>query len=396
MMNSLFLQLAVRLGQAALVGELVSGIALGLVVHGFAGSFPILSELTANEVFLAVTDLAVFFLMLLAGIELHPRKLMQGSGSSLAVAVGGMLVPLGLGCALAWWFLPASPQRIAQVLFVGVALAVTAVPVSIRVLMDLDLLESRVGRTIVSAAIFDDVLSLLLLAALTAAIQTGAWPSGAELAALGGRIALFFLLTVGIGGWLVPRAAPAVRRLIGEESELSALLILALGFAVLGEALDMHFILGAFLAGLFFTRNVATPEIYDDVRTKLSGLTTGFLAPVFFASIGLHLDLAAVTTVPVFLGLFLAAAFLGKLLGAGGVARLRGLGWRDSVAVGVGMSGRGMVELVIADVALRAGLFDVPDPPPPIVAGLFSAVVLMAVITTLATPLALRRLLARS
>lgn len=391
-----FGELSVRLGQAALVGELVSGIALGLVVHEFAGAFPVLSGLTANEVFLAITDLAVFFLMLLAGIELHPRKLVRGSSSSLAVAVGGMGVPLALGCGLAWWFLPASPQRVAQVLFVGTALAVTAVPVSIRVLMDLGMLESRVGRTIVSAAIFDDVLSLLLLAALTAAIQTGAWPGGAELAALVGRITLFFALTVGIGGWLVPRVAPAVRRMIGDESELSALLILALGFAVLGEALDMHFILGAFLAGLFFTRNVATDEIYEDVKTKLSGLTTGFLAPVFFASIGLHLDLVAVTTIPGFLGLFLVAAFVGKLLGAGGVALARGIGWRDSAAVGVGMSGRDMVELVIADVALRAGLFDVPDPPPPVVAGLFSAVVIMAVVTTLVTPIALRRLLARA
>jgi len=180
-----------------------------------------------------------------------------------------------------------------------------------------------------------------------------------------------------------------------EEFEFSFLLIVALGFGVLAEALDMHFILGAFSAGLFFGRRTINVMVYEDVRKKVTALSTGFLAPIFFASIGLHLDLSAVTAAPAFLLPLLVAAILGKGLGAGLPAVWSGASRREAAAVGVEMNARGAVELVIADIALRAGFFEGGLEENGAAEHMFSAVVIMAIVTTLMTPVLLKPLLSR-
>ena len=384
-------EIAVRLGQPTLVGELVAGIALGLVVAQSSGLFPVLSDLPENEVFLAITDLAIFFLMLFAGIELKPRELAQGSMTAFAVALGGFLVPLVSGFGFAWLFLPDSELKLVQALFVGTALAITAVPVAVKILIDLNQLDTRTGQTIVSAAIFDDVLSLVLLAVLLAVVRTGSFPGLADLLGLGARILVFFAITIALGLYLIPWLGRLLERAWIAEFELSAVLIMALTYAMLAEWLGLHFILGAFMAGLFFNRTTLDESRFEHVKTQVS---SGFLAPVFFASIGLHLDLIALAQVPLFVMLLVLVAFGGKLLGAGGVAWGLGLGARGATAVGIAMSGRGAVELIIADIALRGGVFSAPEPPPPVVENLYAAVVVVAVATTLLTPILLRRALA--
>ncbi|MEZ6097750.1 MAG: cation:proton antiporter [Pirellulaceae bacterium] len=389
-----FGEIAERCGQPALVGELLSGIALGVVVARFSETFPVLSELTENPVFRAVTDLGVFFLMLYGGVVMRPKDLAKASASSFFVAVCGLFFPLALGFWAGWSFLPDSDYRFAQSLFIGTALSITAVPVAIRVLMDLGKLESQVGRTIVSAAVFDDVLSLILLAALTAVAKTGELPEVRGMLLLGGNILLFFVISFLVGQFVFPHIGKLITRFQADEFELTVLLVFAMGFAMLAEALHLHFILGAFMAGLFFGRRSVGNDTYETVKSKVSGITTGFLAPVFFASIGLHLDTSAVLIIPGFLAMLVTIAFLSKMVGAGLSAYWTGLTRKDSLAVGIGMSARGAVELIIADIALRAGLFDHPKPPPPIVVHLFSAIVIVAVLTTIAIPIALRRLFA--
>lgn len=391
----IFGEFAVRLGQPALVGELISGIVIGVVVHSFPETFPGLVGLSDSEVFNALTDLGVFCLMLFAGLEMQPRELTKGSAVSVSVAVGGMLLPLGLGSGLGWLLLPDSSFRFAQSLFLGTALAITAVPVAIKILIDLNQLQSRVGQTIVSAAIVDDVLSLVLLSVLTALIRTGELMSLTAIALLAGKVLLFFALTTAIGVYLLPRLEPLVKRLMGSEIEFSLLMLVALGFAVLAELLEMHFIIGAFIAGLFFNVRTLPANTFQDVKGKVSGLTKGLLAPIFFASIGLHLDLGALTVIPMFVFLLVVIAVAGKLIGASLPAAAWGMSPRDSLAVGVAMSARGAVELIIADIALRAGLFSRPEPVPPVVAKMFSAVVIMAIVTTLITPVGLRLILPR-
>jgi len=186
--------------------------------------------------------------------------------------------------------------------------------------------------------------------------------------------------------------ARRVAALHGDEFEFSFLVLVGLAYSVLAEALPIHFLIGAFLAGLFFVRRTIDEEAYHDVFGKVSALTHGFFVPVFFASIGVHLEGRALLEAPFFLAALVLVATAGKLLGAGNPARLGGMSTRDALAVGVGMNARGAVELIVADVALRAGLFALPDPPHPIVSLLYSAVVITAIVTTLSTPIGLKRL----
>lgn len=390
LLTRVFGEVAVRLRQPPLVGELVAGIVLGLVVAQRASTFPVLADLTENEVFAALTDLGMFFLMLLAGVEMQPSELAKASGKSFAVAAGGMLIPLFTGLGLGWAFFPASDYKLAQSLFLGTALSITAVPVVVRVLMDMDLQESQMGRMIVSAAIFDDILSLVLLAVLTGIIETGSFPGWGGLGLLVLRVSLFFAIAFVLGKWVFPRAGRWITKLKADELEFSGLLVAALAYAWLAEYLGLHFIVGAFLAGLFMGRQTMGRKRYGEIKAKITGLTNGFLGPIFFASIGLHLDASAFTVVPVWVVVLVVVAFVTKLIGAGVPAYIVGLDRKDALAVGCGMSARGAVELIIADVALRAGLFDHPEPVPDLIAYLFSAVVIMAIATTLATPIALQ------
>lgn len=388
-----FGEIALRLGQPALVGELVSGILLGVAANHFSGHLWVMESLTENDAFIALTDLGVFFLMLLAGLEMHPRDVIKSSGGALLVAAGGMIVPIATGCLLAWFYIPPSEVRLAQVFFVGTALAITSVPVAVKVLIDLGQLHSKAGQIIVSAAIIDDVLSLVLLAMLTALIGTGEWPDAEGLLMMGGKVVAFFGITVGAGLVVLPWIGKQLGKLWIEEFEFSALLVVGLAFGILAEVLGLHFILGGFIAGLFFTRRIVSKRIHRDVKKKVGAITTGFLAPLFFASIGFHVDFQALAEVPVFVVLLIVVAAASKLLGSGITARMSGLSNHESMVVGVGMSGRGAVELIIADIAHRAGLFAYPDPPPPIISNLFSAIVLMAIVTTIAAPVGLRTLM---
>lgn len=389
----LFGELAERLGQPMILGELIAGIALGLTVHTWSETFPVLDALPHNQVFIAITDLSIFFLMLLAGLELHPRAMARGSGATFLIAIGGMLLPLATGIGIAWWFIPDSPYHLAQALFLGTALAVTAVPVSVRVLQDLKQLNGRIGRTIISAAVVDDMLSLALLALLTGVIENGSMPSAMGVVIVLVDVVLFFVIATLIGRYLFPLLGRLLKSAIAADFQFSALLIAALSYSLLAEALGMHFILGAFFAGLFFLRRTVAPEIFDNVKSKLTTCTNGLFAPLFFASIGMNLNLEAALSVPLFVLTLVVIAFFGKLIGAGVPAMMLGFNRREATAVGVGMSARGAVELIIADIALRAGLFVHPDPVPAIVANLFSAVVIMAVVTTVLTPILLRPIL---
>jgi Kef-type K+ transport system membrane component KefB len=337
----------------------------------------------------------MFFLMLFAGIEMQPHKILRYSRGAFMVAVGGLLLPLALGVGLGYMFLPETPLQTAQSLFLGTALAITAVPATVRILMDLGQLDTAVGQTIVSAAVFDDIFSLLLLGLLTGLILYGEPPGVAELALLIGKVVLFFAITGFVGLYVFPWGGRFMHLLKAQELEISAILVGAFFFAVLAELLAMHFIVGAFMAGLYFGQKTINLKSYNRIKNAISAMTFGFLAPIFFAAIGFNLDFSVLTEAPLFVALLILVAFAGKVLGAGGAARIAGFSRRDAANIGVGMSPRGAVELVIAGIALKAGLFATANGEPTIVNHLFSSVVMMAVVTTVLSPIILKRLFAK-
>lgn len=389
-----FGELAERATLPALVGELMAGIILGFLLQRFQGFAPTIWFAANGELFAGLADLGMFFLMLLAGIRMEPLDFAKSSGSAILIALGGMLVPVGAGFGLGILVLPDSSLKVAQCLFLGVALAITAVPVAVRIFMDLGALDSRVGKAVIAAAIWDDVLSLFLLALLLAAIGgdgTGAF-SFWHLLQVAGKVLLFFAVTIPVGLYFFPLVGRYFRHLSFPEVDFSMLLIGALAYGVFAEYMELHIIIGAFLAGMFFHPKIVDVEIYERVEQQMSGLTRGFLAPIFFVSVGFHLDLSSVGQVPAFVLTLILLALASKLIGSGFPAYWAGFSKRESVLVGVGMSGRGAVELIVAGVALDAGLFLQPTPPGAIVQSLFSAIVIMAIVTTVATPIALRLL----
>jgi Kef-type K+ transport system membrane component KefB len=389
-----FAELAERAKLPALVGELVAGIFLGLLLHRFQGLAPSIWFAANGDLFAGLADLGMFFLMLLAGIRMEPLDFATSSRSAIFIALGGMLVPVAAGFGLGILTLPDSSHKIAQCLFLGVALAITAVPVAVRMFMDLGALESRVGKAVIAAAIWDDVLSLFLLALLLAAIGgngTGAFSFGGLLPVIG-KVLLFFAVTLPVGLYVFPLVGRYFRYLSFPEVDFTMLLVGALAYGVFAEYMGLHVIIGAFLAGMFFHPKTVDAKIYDRVEQQMSGITRGFLAPIFFVSVGFTLDFSAVGQVPVFIVSLTLLALASKVIGSGFPAYWAGFSKRESILVGIGMSGRGAVELIIAGVALEAGLFSQPTTPDAIVQGLFSAIVIMAIVTTVATPIALRLL----
>lgn len=382
---------AQRLHQPVSIGELLAGAAVALALAAAPGLTAGFGPAPGGDVLPALAEAGVFVLLLRAGVEMEPAELARTAGTAGWVALGGSLLPLALGCALGWAVLPAGELKPAQTLILGTGLAISAVPVAARVLLEFGLLHQRVGEVILTAAVFDDVLALALLAAI-AGMVAGTPVTAQGLLLLVGQVGLFFAVAGLAGRWAIPRLWPWLHR-HGTGMTLSGLLVLAGAFGLLADALGLHAILGPFVAGLFFEQARVGRHAFEQAKHVLDTVAYGALGPLFFASIGLHLQADAVVQAPLFLLALLAIAVAGKVLGAGLAAHWAGLTPRESLAVGVGMSGRGAIEIVVADLALRSGAFEPPPGGDPIVESLFSALVIVAVATTLATPWLLRRVL---
>lgn len=391
-----FGEIAVRFGQPMLAGELFAGVLLGIGVANFDHFFPVLSELSHSTVFETIKDLGIFFLMLLAGIEMRPKDILSSARGASLIAAGGIILPMALGLGLAYVLLPDSNWKFIQMLYLGVALSVTAVPITIATLVELGQQRTKIGTTIVSAAVFDDLISLILLAILVSVLETGGSIELSSIFVLGGKVIVFLIVTGLVGHFIFPRIKKYTQNLKIKHIEFSILLGWAFAFSVFAELLGMHFILGAYAAGLFFSRETVDETIHDDIHVQVEAISVGLFAPIFFASIGMSINFTALTEAPMLVILVILAAFAGKLLGAGSAALAAGFSKRDSLAVGIGMNARGAIELIIASIALEAGVFSHPEPTPDVVTYLYSAVVLMAIVAALTSPIGMRAVLKRS
>jgi len=391
-----FGHLAEAIKLPAAVGQVLAGVVVALAGDGLGAYLPLLEGISSSPSVMGVGEAGIFFLLLYAGIEMKSAEISSHGVESVAVAVGGVVVPLATGFALAWYVLPDSDVRGIQAFVVGVALSISAIAVAAKVFLDFDLLHHRIGQTVIAAAVIDDIIGLVLLGMLTSMIATGSLPGMPAMMIVLLQVATFFGVTWLLGHKLSAVFWRLIERMNMPGMRLMALLAVAVVYGLFAEALGLHFILGPFMAGLYFEPENVGPDAYDETDLTVSTVTKRVLGPVFFASIGLLVDLRALVEVPGFLAVLLIVAMLGKLIGCGVPAYfLNGHNLREATAVGIGMSGRGAVELFIVSIAFQAGLFSLGDASDPILANLYSALILTAIITTALTPVLLRLVLRR-
>lgn len=382
--------LAVRISQPAVLGELLMGVVLGNVsLLGLQVFEPI-----ATDPFIDMfSRVGVIILLFEVGLESTVSQMLKVGVSALLVALLGVVTPFALGYGVVRWLLP--EQSIYVALFIGATLTATSVGITARVLKDLEKSQTPEARIILGAAVIDDVLGLVILAVVTGII--GAADRGTELAM--GDVALtllkavlFLVGSLVIGLWLSPRMFHLASLLKARMVLLAVALAFCFGLAWLADFIGLAPIVGAFAAGL-----ILDEVHYQDLQSKehhtLESLIhpiSYFLVPVFFVLMGMRTNLESFVAPGV---LTLAAvlsvvAVAGKLV-AGVGARGPGL---NRMAIGVGMVPRGEVGLIFASIGSQLTVKGekVVD------ANIFSAVVVMVILTTMVTPPVLKWALARS
>jgi Na+:H+ antiporter len=362
-------------GQMAMIGEILAGIILGPAVLGVIHKGPELKVLS---------DLGVFMMVMLAGMELDFGDIgdaLRGRGRWIPLINFFLPFASGLGLGLLLG------MRGTQAMFLGLCIAITALPVAVRILMDLGWLQTDMARRIIGAAVLDDTIALLMLGVILGITEHGGVVMPV-LTTLGK--ALVFMFAVFLVHWLVrystghiPHSRHVVRwlkdNLKGRETLFALTLVFVLGFASISEAIGLHFVVGTFFGAMVLSHRVLGRENFEEVQKTASGVGMGFLAPIFFAALGLEFDVTGLQTVTVIT--VLLVAFTTKVIGGYEGGRLVGMSRGDSWLLGFGLNGRGIMELVIANVALSAGFID---------QALFSTLVLMGIVTTLATPVLLK------
>jgi Kef-type K+ transport system membrane component KefB len=366
--------LSTRLGQPSVLGEILVGILLGPSLLDIAHASPFSSG-TLAETIRELGELGVLLLMFIAGLELHLHELTRNTRVSALAGSLGVLVPVVSGWGLGLLF--GMPGEAA--FFLGLTLGATSVSISAQTLLEMKVLRSRVGLGLLGAAVFDDVLVILLLSGFLAVLDGST--SLTTLLIVLGRMLLFLAASLGFGWWILPRLARLAARLPISQSVLSLAIIVMIVYGVAAELLGgMAAITGAFLAGLMFARS----HEKERMEAGIHSLAYGFFVPIFFISIGLSVNLRALEPSAVWLTLaIILTALLTKFLGSGLGARLGGMNWRESWQLGAGMISRGEVGLIVANVGIRQGLVDQNE---------LTAIVFMVMTSTLVTPPLLRLL----
>lgn len=374
-------EIASRFGQPAMLGEIAAGILLGPSCLSLVHFGPDIK---------AIADIGVLLLVFLAGMEMDIRALWSSfTGRGAWVSAAGFVIPL-LGGTLLGFAFGMDEMRMA---FLGLCVAITALPVSVRILMDLGKLQTDVGQKIVSAAIANDVVSLLILGVI---LDLKAAPASAErlLETVGISLgkALLLMTVVAIFARVIRRYSPTrylrsagaleklLDRIKGNDSRFAIVLLFVIAFASFSEFLGLDFVVGAFFGSMLLSNEALGRKNFSRIQETASSVTMGFLGPVFFAAIGLEFNSGSLRNWKLVVSV-LIVSFLGKILGGYIGGRLAKLSHPESWALGVGLNGRGVMELVIANVALSSGFIGQQ---------LFTTLVLMAVITTFATPMLLR------
>lgn len=376
--------LANRAGQPAVFGEILIGLVLGPTVLDVLG-WPIFAETAHTNVtatpspslFAAVHDLAevgVILLMFVAGLETDLQEMRRVGKVAFWAAAGGVALPLVGGAMTASAFgLPLVWDGI----FIGTLLTATSVSISAQTLIELGALKSKEGSAILGAAVIDDVMGIILLSVVVAFARASGGVNYADLALIVVRMILFFAAAIFLGRYFHTVARWA-QRLSVSEGLLGVVLIVAFVYAWAAEYIGgVAAITGSYLAGVLFTRSPLKKQIDSGIHP----LTYSMFVPVFFISIGLRANGRELGSQVVFTLVLVAVAIVTKAMGCGLFARLFGFTTKQSIRVGAGMISRGEVGLIVAGYGLSHGIIG---------RDVFSASVIMVLVTTMVTPPLLR------
>lgn len=379
-------RLAVRLKMPAIVGELTAGVLFGpsLLPHVSPALSAWLFPRDPNQLHLldVVGQVGVLLLVGITGIHMDLGMVRRKGITAIKVSAGGLLVPLGLGIGLGFvlpaFLLTPGTDRVVFASFLGVAMGVSAIPVIAKTLLEMRLLHRNMGQLIMSAATVDDVVGWLGLSLVSALATTGLSTGQVALSVAG-------LVGVLVFTYLIARPlVNATMRLANRSTEpgvsIAAVVMLLLLAAAGVQAVGLEPVFGTLLCGMLIgsSRHVVLGRL-----APLRTLVMSVLAPIFFATAGLRMDLTELGR-PAVLGAAVAvlvAAILGKFVGAYLGARAGRLGHWEGLALGAGLNARGVIEVIVAMVGLRLGVLSTAT---------YTIVLLVAIVTSLMAPPSLR------
>lgn len=370
-----------RFKQPAMIGEIIAGIILGPSLLNF---------IHRTEDIKVISELGIFLLVIIAGLEIDIDDILKSlKGKNIIISVMAFFLPIISGFAVGYYF----DQDLMTTAFIGLCVAITALPVSIRILMDLGKINSEVGQKIISVAIFDDVLALTILGVLLNLKDTDMSPAAfAKVASISLAKLLVFVTILGFSYYLIKKITKkgnyieeSLDKLLsvikGKEPLFAIFFAFVLLFSTITETLGFHFIVGAFFASMLISDSLIGKENLQTIERTTSSLAMGFLAPIFFAGIGLEFNISSINNIGLLVAV-VSVSYLSKIVGGYLGGTFAGLDKKVSMALGIGLNARGIMELVIANIAYKAGLINLE---------IFSILIIMGVLTTLTTPLMLKR-----
>jgi len=382
-----------KLGQPAVIGELIAGVVLGPSVLGYFAEhvqhfiFP--AEQAQADLLSVVSWLGVLFLILSTGFETDIGLIKRRGKYALIVSSFGITIPLAAGVTFGFLlpdvYLADPAKRLVFALFMAVSMSICAVPVIAKVLMDLKLIRRDIGQLILASAMTDDTVGWIMLSVVAGLATAGSIDPLSIAEAVGGAL-LFLGLMLTIGVPIFSKIISGVdKRIGGANAQMSLIIALAFGAAALTHQMGIEAVLGAFAVGILVGQ---APRFRKEVAHTLEMTTASFLAPIFFASAGVKVDLTRVATPEVatigllVLGLACACKIFGVYIGAW----MAGLSHWERLAMGFGMNARGAMEIVVATVGLGLGILTVE---------MYSIIVMVAIVTSLMAPPMLRWCLGR-
>jgi len=383
-----FGELFQRMGQPTVVGEILAGIVLG---PSLLGGVPFLTDLiispqsTSANLIEVISLIGAMLLLLITGLETDLALIKHHSKSAFGTAIGGLLFPFVLGFIFCFYLpdnlLVDPAQRVVFSLFVATAISVSAIPVIAKVLIDLNLIRRDIGQITIAAGMIDDTAAWILLSIVLGLIEVGVVTAQNVFISVG-KVLAFLVISFTAGKWIAAKIVSFAQNTIQSRYKFLTILILfTFGLGAIAQSLKLEAVLGAFVAGIIFSR---IPSVPKEAIERIESITFGVFAPIFFASAGLKVSLEPLLNPELLLigvGLIIVAT-ISKVAGAYAGARLFGKSdhW-TALSFGAGLNARGAIQIIVATIGLSFGIISQE---------IFSLIVIMAVVTSVMAPFLLR------